>query len=195
MIIIFIFITFTFSITPEYVVNRLGSKFSPLKNKTIVGLLFTDDREQVERITVSLNNFFIPICAFIIIATCTLILSILLRSKNTWRNNTLTDGQAERISSRSQKVAKMVVTISTLFIACFVPSAIMMLAVAFEPTLWVHGKYLNITVAMAGFSYLLVSINSSVNIFIYYNMSTKYRDTFREIFRWTGWLDTKSCTS
>lgn len=154
--------------------NRLGSKFSPLKNKTIVGLLFTDDREQVERITVSLNNFFIPICAFIIIATCTLILSILLRSKNKWRNNTLTDGQA-----------------------CFVPSAIMMLAVAvaFEPTLWVHGKYLNITVAMAGFSYLLVSINSSVNIFIYYNMSTKYRDTFREIFRWTGWLDTKSCTS
>lgn len=60
----------------------------------------------------------------------------------------------------------------------------MMLAVAFEPRLSVNGDLLNVTIIMAGITYVVESINSSMNIFIYHAMSTKYRETFRMIFKY-----------
>lgn len=182
--IVCIFIVFTFSITPIYVVNRLGRRFSPLRNKTSIGLVSDENHEEVVKITLSVNNFIIPLVAFVVVASCTLILSVQLRRSAKWRTTITSKSQAERMSSRNQKVAKMVATISTLFIICFLPSAIMMLAVAFEPRLSVNGDLLNVTIIMAGITYVVESINSSMNIFIYHTMSTKYRETFRMIFKY-----------
>lgn len=77
----------------------------------------------------------------------------------------------------------MVVLISALFIACFVPISIIFIAMCFEPEFSVYGKYKDLLCVIGGLGFMLESINSSVNIFIYYYMSTKYRSIFREIFR------------
>lgn len=177
-----IFFVFTFCSTPVYVVNRLGRIFSPLKNKTIVGLIFREDKAQIEMFTLAVINFFIPVCAFLIIVVSTITLSAQLHINADWRKRTTSEGQADKITSRNLKVSKMVVTMATLFIVCFAPITVIMMAVALEPDLNLNGKYLNITVIMSGFIYILEGINASMNIFIYKHMSTRYRDTFRTIF-------------
>lgn len=57
-----------------------------------------------------------------------------------------------------------------------------MLAIAFEPALSVNGRYVAVSLAITGFSYVMESVNSSMNIFIYHHMSSKYRATFRELY-------------
>lgn len=177
-----IFFIFTLSSAPVYVVNRLGHKFSPIRNTTVFGLIFRHNKLRVEKLAFLFNNFFIPLTAFVIVATCTIILNIQLHRNTHWRNTTINAAQADKISLRNQKVAKMIVTISTLFIACFIPTTIVMLAIAFEPALSVNGRYVAVSLAITGFSYVMESVNSSMNIFIYHHMSSKYRATFRELY-------------
>lgn len=76
----------------------------------------------------------------------------------------------------------MVVIISVMFIVCFSPMCINLLAVAFEPEFSFGGKYLKITLIFGGVGLILESINSSMNIFVYYNMSSRYRDSYQRVF-------------
>lgn len=178
VVIVCICIICTLSGTPVYVVNKLEWEFSTLRNATLLGLVFRDDKEVVEKFTFLINNFFIPFGSFIIIAVCTAILSTQLRKKSEWRKTTITSAQADRISTRNLKIAKMIMSISTLFIICFVPTTMLMLAIAFDSTLQVKGTNVNVSIIIGQFSYVLEGINSSMNIFIYIHMSSKYRHTF-----------------
>lgn len=168
---------------PVYLVNRLEEKFYPERNKSMIGLTFTEDRETVDKFSYVINNIFIPYSSFVIIVVCTVILVVKLRSNTEWRKVSANTTQADTVSARNQKVAKMVVLISALFIACFVPISIIFIAMCFEPEFSVYGKYKDLLCVIGGLGFMLESINSSVNIFIYYYMSTKYRSIFREIFR------------
>lgn len=156
-------------------------KFSPYRNKTLLGLLSTSDREEVEKVTFAINNFIIPFAAFFVIIICTAVLVINLRRGTEWRKSSVSSVKAD-VLYRNQKVSKMVVMISTVFISCFVPFSTIMLVVALQPDLSVNSKNFDISVAVCGIVSLLESLNSSLNIFIYYNMSGNYRRTFNNIF-------------
>lgn len=181
-VVISIFIVLIISVAPLYVVNRLEKKFYHRINKTLLGLTYTTNREHVENISFPINNVLVPFGAFVIILTSTVTLVIKLQSKTKWRITSSTSAQAENVSKRNQKVAKMVVVISTLFIACFVPISFGFIAMVLEPELSIYGKHRNLLILIAGLGFLLESINSSVNIFIYYTMSSKYRVVFQQIF-------------
>lgn len=182
VIIISVFIILWTSVAPIYAVNKLGVKFVPLKNRTLIGLLVSNDRASVERVAFAVNNAFIPFSAFVIIIMCTATLIFKLQQKTKWRMKSSASTQADNISSKHQKVAKMVVMISTLFIICFIPFSILFIAMSVVPELSLDGKYRNIIIMIGGFSFVLESINSSVNIFLYFHMSSKYRATFLQLF-------------
>lgn len=166
--------------TPSYAVNRLGAKLFPGRNKTVVGLLRLGNWETVETTMFAANNFFIPVSSFVVIIVCTTILVFKLHTISKWRKAATT--AKNNVTLRNQKVAKMVVMISVLFISCFIPLSIFMVALAFEPSLTITGKYINIATVIIGLGFILESVNSSVNIFIYYTMSSKFRVTYRALF-------------
>jgi ABC-type Fe3+ transport system permease subunit len=165
-----------------WVVNKLGMKFSPARNKTTFGIIHLGNHDKVEMFSFALNNFAIPFVAFFIIIICTIILSLKMRDTAKWRKETMTGEQLERISNRNLKVSKMVVMISTLFIVCFVPMCVILLAIAFVPELYFQGKYIQLSLVIAGISSISESVNSSMNTFMYYNMSSKYKNMFLTIF-------------
>lgn len=186
------FAVFTVSAVPIFFANKLGMRFSPTRNRTIYGVIFSEDREAVERICISINNFFIPLGSFLIIVVCTIILTIQLHMKNKWRRTTIVAAHVDRVSNRNQRVAKMVLIISTLFIVCFAPTTVVMLAVSFLPDIRLTGKYRNFALLIAEFSSTMENVNSSMNNFIYYHMSSKYRETFLKIFSCRKWHSIKS---
>lgn len=75
----------------------------------------------------------------------------------------------------------MVVMISAVFILCYSPCAIILLTAAYEQSLAVGGQYIDIGIIIVSFIIILESINSSANIFIYYFISSKYRNTLRSL--------------
>lgn len=170
---------------PIYFVKKLGMKFSPEKNRTHLGLITITDGEYFSMIYFALNSFAVPFLAFILICICTAILVYNLHQQTKWRNASTTSSLAG-VSTRSQKVAKMVVMISGLYISCTIPITITLLALAFEPGLNVGGKHVNVGLVCAGFGILMESINSSANIYIYYNMSSKFKEAFLHLFYRTG---------
>lgn len=170
------------TIAPLYVVNRLDLKFYPKRNKTLIGLVSTADREPVDKFLYGLNNVVIPVLLFVVVITCTTFLVIKLHSKAEWRQKSTNSSQADTVSKRNKRVAKMVVMISAIFIACFIPVSITFLGMCLEPGLSVDGTYRNTLVLIGGVCIFCESLNSSVNIFIYYSMSRNYRDIFHQMF-------------
>lgn len=122
-----------------------------------------------------------PFGAFMIVTICTVILSTQLRRSTEWRQTAATDAKNDKISSRNLKVAKMVVTIAILFIACFTPISIVMLAITFVPAMSLSGRYVQVSIILGEVTFILEGINSSMNIFIYHHMSSKYRDRFKQL--------------
>lgn len=155
-------------------------KYFPERNRTLFGLVFTADRDYVQKITFIISNFVMPFSAFLLVIICTAMLVTSLQKNSLWHRSSASSLTAA--ANRNQRVGKMVVMISALFIACFIPTSIIMLAVAFEPELTVGGKYISVGFYLGGLGMLLESINSSVNIFIYYHMGSRFRGAFVTIF-------------
>jgi hypothetical protein len=163
------------SAAPTYFVNKLEWKFSSQKNKSLIGRVSTEDQGRVDTISFLINNFIIPLSAFIFIATCTIVLAVKLKTYQTWRNNLPSTLQDDKVPTRNKRAAKMVLVISSFFIICNISVCISCLALVFEPGLYFNDKCINIGITIGGISFLFESINASANIFIYYRMSSKYR--------------------
>ncbi|CAG5114703.1 unnamed protein product, partial [Candidula unifasciata] len=183
ILVICVSITLIFSTTPVYVVNRLGMKFYPARNKSLVGLVYTENKEFVETISFVINNISVTFGAFVVIITCTVVLVFKLKKSVKWRKGITNSKQIQQVSSRNQGVARMVVMISSLFIVCFIPISVIFVAMSLEPELSINGRYRNMLIIFGGLGTILESLNSSVNIFIYYQMSSKYRSNFHQLFK------------
>lgn len=175
--IVFVFVVLLACEAPVYTVVRMRMKFFPARNKTLLGTVSSPDRHHVETISYTINNFFLPLTAFVVVISCTGILVRSLQNQTQWRTKTTI--QADH---RNRNVAKMVVMISALFISCFVPMSVLVLFVAANSDFNEGGKSEYISIYTGGICFVLESINSSSNIFIYYHMSIKYRKTFNMIF-------------
>lgn len=177
-----IFGVFTMSGCPMYFVYNLGNKFFPERNKTLIGIVYVGDRDSFDTVYYPVNFFVVPFSAFIVIFVCTLILVIELNNKVKWRQSSSVSSKADNLTSSNKRVVKMVIMISALFIICFLSNSIMSVAMAIVPELSIDGKFSNLLTLLGGVGFILESINSSANIFIYYHMSSKFRDTFLQLF-------------
>lgn len=183
IIITVLYVLLLLSAAPVYFVNKLGMVFFPNKNKSILALVGTHDRKPVEKASFAFNNVTIPLAAFVVITFCTIILVLKLRNQAKWRQSSTTSAQIQTVSNRDKKVVKMVVVISTLFIVCFIPVCIIFIPMSAIPEFAVDGKYKNENTVFVGVGLIMESANSAGNIFIYYFMSSKYKQIFQEIFR------------
>ena len=80
-------------------------------------------------------------------------------------------------------LTKTLVATSVLFIVCLAPTIMVEIASFVEPEFYFSGRYYNLAYALQNVMVFFRASNSSFNFFIYYNMSTRYRQTLRDIFR------------
>ncbi|XP_012937356.1 neuropeptides capa receptor-like [Aplysia californica] len=177
---------------PIYYTTRLDWKFYPSRNRTLLGHVFIENRETIERVSFALNNVFIPMASFATVAICTGILVHKLRVKSKWRESTTAPGvgSSKNTSLRDQRIVQMVIFLSAIFIVCFLPTTVAFLAAAaMQPVYKLDGTgvmHLNSFIVTLTFSFILESINSSVNIFVYLKMSSRYKQVFNQLFRKVG---------
>ncbi|CAL1538688.1 unnamed protein product, partial [Lymnaea stagnalis] len=168
---------------PSFYTSYLAPKFVASRNKTVMGLVFRDDSDDIDGVTYAIN-LVSPFGSFALVVACTVITAVQLRRKSRWRQKTVASapgrkqGQEPGVSTKEQKVIKMVVMISTVFIVSFTPANVAHIfycAIAEQPVLLY--TYWDVISVIFSFSKLFESVNASVNFFLYYKMSTRYRST------------------
>ncbi|XP_059147950.1 tachykinin-like peptides receptor 86C [Physella acuta] len=183
VIILLIYLFLFLSVAPVYYALRIGPHFDDSRNKTLDGLVYADDGTAVENVSFAISVFAqLSSCACVII--CTVVLIINLTRKSQWRNTSLETSSAKpTMSNRDKRVVLMVASISCIFIACFLPSAInLILMLHFSPNYSIVGPYQNSFQVSWSILNTLEATNSSVSVLVYYKMSSKFRLVFRETF-------------
>ncbi|GFN84704.1 chemosensory receptor a [Plakobranchus ocellatus] len=84
-------------------------------------------------------------------------------------------------SNKNKRAAKMVSIISAIFIVCNIPNTCNQLINAFVPEFAKNGSYVNLNQTFWSVGYLTETVNASVNIFMYYTMSSRYRSIIQEM--------------
>lgn len=181
---IVIFVSMIVMFSPFYYVNKLGWKFNQPRNRTILGLYFTDDRYAVESVTFFIHSVGLSCIFLLSVAACTIVLVVKLKEKTKWRKTSTacTANKQETTSVKDKKVVKMITLISTIFIVCYIPPTINFLFMASYPEFNIAGTLQNVFFVFWSVAFVLETVNSSVNIFVYFMMSSKFRVTFVELF-------------
>ena len=121
---------------------------------------------------------------FITIAVTTIITAVRLRQVVQWRQMSTSSVSGSMTSSVKEiTLTKTLVATSVLFIVCLAPTIMFQIASFVEPEFYFTGRYYNLAYLLSNVMLFFRASNSSFNFFIYYNMSTRYRETLRDIFR------------
>lgn len=76
----------------------------------------------------------------------------------------------------------MVVMIAALFIGSYITVITNCIAINLVPGFTINGKLRHLLNVIGGLGFFMEAVNESMNIFIYYHMSSKYREAFHETF-------------
>ncbi|CAL1546827.1 unnamed protein product, partial [Lymnaea stagnalis] len=169
---------------PIFLCRTLSPQFNLANNRTIVVTVKSDGFVDIENIgfTFSVVSQF---SAFIIDVVCTVTIIQILQMKSKWRSETAStsaSGSKAGFESRDKKLIKMIAFKSCIFIGCSMPSCFNYAVTVTMDEYLRHPRYYNVNRISWAVIVALEAINSSVNVFVYYNMSGKYRAAFNEMF-------------
>ena len=115
-------------------------------------------------------------CFFIVVLT-TIFLVVKLRTNQKSRRETIS--QKEKSNERDNKLVKTIIAICTLFIICSFPNVSIFITQTIYPRFRFGDQFLGTLIeTMFGFSGIFLAISSSVNIFFYYRMSSRFKKAF-----------------
>ncbi|CAL1530680.1 unnamed protein product, partial [Lymnaea stagnalis] len=166
-------------LVPEYATSYIDWKFYPPRNTTRLGLVFTSNRKSMEGLVFILNAS-LGALSYLLVVVFTAILIWKLKHNSKWRETTNGDRTAWTLS-RDRKAVNMVLLIASVSIVCSAPSIILSVVTFFEPEFSILGFYRNIFFITWSFAFCFGALNSSVNIFLYHRMSSKFRKSFEQL--------------
>ena len=118
---------------------------------------------------------------FPIVAISTTILVIRLKQTAHWRHGAA--NQARNDGYKERRVARSVVCVCFMFIVCFFPNVLMTVATNAFGNFQLDDPYLKWLVNMTyACTFFFQTANSSLNIFVYYTISSRYRGVFKSLF-------------
>ncbi|XP_059169625.1 type-1 angiotensin II receptor-like [Physella acuta] len=183
---IFIYIIIIICSLPEYISSYIGWKFHPPRNQTMLGLVFASNRKEIEGLGFIVNAV-LGALSYILVIIFTTTLVFKLKHEARWRSRKTClahDNQSSFIH-REKRAMNMVLLIAVLSIFCSTPGIILSCLAFVEEEFSILGHHSNVFHAAWSVGFLFIAINSSVNSIFYYNMSSKYKKSFLELFsRW-----------
>ncbi|CAG5131713.1 unnamed protein product, partial [Candidula unifasciata] len=180
---IFVFLLMFCILSPAFYADRFGPVSAPKRNKTLIGLVFVEDGQFIESICKTMDVS-VQLISFVIVSISTAILIQNLLRNTKWRmsmSKSSTSGSGQDMGSRDKKVVRMVLSISCMFIVCFLPTVINYIVMFIFPSYSVKGRYSNTFRFVWALLKILEAVHSSATIFIYFKMSTKYRSVLKQI--------------
>ncbi|KAK0053268.1 neuropeptides capa receptor [Biomphalaria pfeifferi] len=180
---VIIFLILSLYMFPPYYSLYLDIKFLPGYNKTIWYFFYQPYSERVLKISYNITDLVLPYGTFLVLLLCSSIMYIKIKRMSEWRRSISSAGShaTSKSSVKEMKSGVMLIIVSLLCICFLSPEAALFTAAGFVREMKQDGIYKGVTNLVISFTTLLQTINCSVTIVIYYNMSSKYRDEFHTI--------------
>ncbi|KAK0065680.1 G-protein coupled receptor [Biomphalaria pfeifferi] len=181
---IVIFIIFTpYTFTVQFASEREKS------NSTHIVLILTSLGQTLGHINYIISSFIINNTSICVISVATVVTLTRLNVTRKWRESVFhsqrntDDTKARRLSAKSLELTKTVTVITTLYLICLLCSQLPAMTVFSLPGMSETGenKYLYQIVYTLRFD--MEAMHSSLNLFFYLKLSSKYREVFYSIFR------------
>ncbi|GFN94532.1 chemosensory receptor a [Plakobranchus ocellatus] len=157
---------------------------SPLSNRSaVLKFTYTDFSAKAEIYALLVFTSVPSLIAFIIVFVSTQVLIAKLTQSATWRKSIAIKSKVDNASSKDEKVVRSVIFICTIYIVCYTPNTLLFIVSSAFPQFHVSDGYLGtLTLTTLFIANFFQTTSSSINIFVYYHMSSKFRKTFRTIF-------------
>jgi hypothetical protein len=177
-ILIVFFVVNICSLIPEYVSMQLGWR---KKSKSQQNSLWSGCKQYTQSVLyLYVLHSLLGMTSFIGVIIATVALVTKLKQSSQWRKEA--KSQSDPHSLKEKKLVKMIVAVACILIICNIPAAILSIATYIvDKDISIVGKQLNVAEAMWSIAYVFQTTNSSVNIILYYIMSSKYKKTFHEL--------------
>ena len=179
-----------------YLRYPLGFKFDSKRNKTLFNLLPVTDQTFLfmTHIRTLIIHLMVPFVTFFVVLLCTILLSLNLQRNKAWRDankynplksrtKAANESESEARQSKEIRAIKMVITIATVFIVTSIPACTQMVFMLAVPEFSESGRYYKLFDVIGMFYLAVNSINSGVNVIIYFTMSQKFKQATLLLFR------------
>lgn len=184
-----IFLLIFLIMPPIYVTTRLSWQWYPDRNKTLLGLDFTSERNDIYNTVISIN-IILTYLSFFVVLVCSFVLLVSLERQARWRKvqadvkPSSATGKELKVNSatgKELKVSRMVLLIAVTFMGTYLPGTALLLVMVFVPEFNKGKTYHNLFTVVWAFVHLLEAFNSSINIFVCLK-SSKFNTVFNQMF-------------
>ncbi|XP_005095699.1 uncharacterized protein LOC101864134 [Aplysia californica] len=184
-VVVSIFASVLLIYSPIWAAYRLEWTFSPSQNASELTLVSAPNAEELEGF-----SFVITVCVqltcFTVLVTLTSVLVILLKRRSQWRAQVTrsTAGSSHRkvMSRQEQNAIKLTIMVAAILICSLLPGTMLLFTTFLEPEFNLGRRYENLFFSIWPIVSFSEVSNASANIFVYYHMNSKYRNTFRDLF-------------
>ncbi|XP_005110482.3 tachykinin-like peptides receptor 86C [Aplysia californica] len=169
--------------TPIYMAHKLDWKFSYALNRSEISLVSMSNAAELENLSFGLSVC-VQFSSFGLLLILTSTLVLLLKKRSEWRLQTVSAGPSDKnnVSRRERGAIRLTLMVSTILICFLFPSTLLIITSFLEPEFNFGRRYQNMYFSVWTIVSLGEVSNSSVNIFVYYKMNSRYRETFRGVF-------------
>uniref|UniRef100_A0A2C9LDQ6 G-protein coupled receptors family 1 profile domain-containing protein n=1 Tax=Biomphalaria glabrata TaxID=6526 RepID=A0A2C9LDQ6_BIOGL len=175
-----IFILHSLYLFPQFYTSYFDWTYVPERNKTVYVIYFNSRRAEVFPVTYYVTDMILPYSTYIVLITCCTTIFVKLKSKAMWRQQ-VSSSAISHITSKERKSARMFMTVSFMAVVLLLPQSLMFTATVFIKALALNGSHSDLRRVFSTCTNFLKISNSSFTIFIYYNMSSKYRLEFQKL--------------
>ena len=172
------------SATPRNFAIALTKTISPRTNKTVI---FFDRSKLNHALDIGsiLASYSIPtfICFVIVVIGTVFLISKFKRSLHVRDSMTGSTKGLSKVSPKDLRLVRSVIFICTIYIIGAAPNVLLFVALmAYHPLHATNPRFGNITYLVLTIGILFKASSMSVNIFVYFRMSLKFRNVFKDSF-------------
>ncbi|KAK3752270.1 hypothetical protein RRG08_011231 [Elysia crispata] len=185
------------SVLPAYLSMKLDWRPHATLNRSVLGLVtFRSDTSRMFDITYYITSIFHVFCFSILLAS-NAGLAVSLRKQAKWQRSVTSEPQtgnrnttgscrSRSPSSRNMRVGRMIQVVSLVLLVSYMPTIALLLMAMRIPEVGEISVDDTRTVTVWALATFVLSANSSMNILLYHRMNSRFRNTFKTLFRKGG---------
>ncbi|CAG5116582.1 unnamed protein product [Candidula unifasciata] len=181
IVLISIYFIMCLVMVPVYSISTLGWRSEPWTNMTLLGVIMGENAELISNISYTVQSA-TQLFAFFTVSVCTATLIACLKQNTKWRaKQSTTQNAIKKVIKRQSKAIKMVTLIAATYVISQLPTIISLAVTVLYSDFGPVGRYKNLFLAFWTFLLVCGVLNSTVNLVVYYVMSSKFRQSCNQI--------------
>ena len=167
---------------PRSFAIHLTSVISPMHNRTMIGFDFGRFKTKLFMTSVFASYSIPTFILFIVVLVGTIFLINSFKQSRQLRDS-MTGSEKSSLSNKDSRLIRLVIFICMFYIISAAPLVLIFITSFIYPDFNDTNLYLkNLLLVSHSIGELFQALSSSINIFVYFRMGSKYKDTFKQIF-------------